>query len=92
MPRPHVTSRRWRGLRTGRCFGPLVRLTSRSGRVEVSLCECCGEVRVFVDGGYVFARPGPLTVDGFRAACHAASHLVEGGDADAAAELIDLGS
>lgn len=92
MTRPHVTSRRPRALLRGRCSGPLVRLRSLSGRVEVAVCECCGEVRVFVEGEQIYGRPGPITVDGFRAACLAASALIARGDAAAAAELIELGN
>jgi hypothetical protein len=69
-----------------------VRLQSLSGRVEVAVCQCCGEVRVYVEQAQVHARPGPLSPDSFRAACRAASALLEHGDAEAAAELSELAS
>lgn len=92
MPRAHVTSRRSRVRKGLRCPGTSVCLTTASGRVEVAICRCCGEIVVSVDGAEIYARPGPLTADAFRASCRYAAHLVSRRDAAAAAELVELGA
>lgn len=91
MFRPHVTARRHRTAIRDRCQGSVVVLRSISGRVAVTICECCGELRVLIEGRQVLGRPGPITVDGYRKACHDASALVAAGDREAAEELQELG-
>lgn len=91
MFRRHVTARRRRTALRSRCMGSVVVLRSLSGRVAVTICECCGELRVLVDGRQVLGRPGPITVAGYRKACQDASELVASGDRAAAEELQELG-